>query len=128
MRSITAACHCVINDHKRANTWFSDDFTIIINCARNDKIRSWYCAYQNVNIWLFMTELCERTEVSILIVTATGVIIVLKIFCACFNMNLDNGSSKIIQDIIITPKERLYMGKSGEYQEFWSKTVKSGQS
>jgi hypothetical protein len=29
-------------------------------------------------------------------------------------MDLDKGSSKNIQDIIVTLKERLYMGKSGK--------------
>jgi hypothetical protein len=31
-----------------------------------------------------------------------------------FEYDLDKGSSKNIQDIIVTPKERLYMGKSGK--------------
>ncbi len=48
-----------------------------------------------------------------MIVTA-NVIIVLKMFYTYLNMDLDKGSSKNIQDIIVTLKERLYMGKSGK--------------
>jgi hypothetical protein len=47
------------------------------------------------------------------IVTAT-VIIVLEMFYTYLNMYLDGSTSKNIQNIIVTPKERLYMGKSGK--------------
>ena len=35
--------------------------------------------------------------------------IVLEIFCTYFNTNLDNGPSKNIQDIIVTPNKRPYI-------------------
>jgi hypothetical protein len=41
-------------------------------------------------------------------------IIVLEMFYTYLNMDLDKGSSKNIQDIIVTPKERLYMSNSGK--------------
>ncbi len=43
-------------------------------------------------------------------------------------MDLDKSSSKNIQYITVTPKERLYMGKSGQYLYFGQKRGESGQS
>ena len=53
------------------------------------------------------------------------VIIVLEIFCTYFNTNLDKGSSKNIQDIIVTPNKRPYIGKSGKIRTISGFLVKN---